>query len=75
MDSLEAGINERTKAVLVNNPSNPCGKYSKETTFIDQICVISGSVFSAEHLQKIIAICEKHRLPIIADEIYADMVT
>ena len=74
MNSLEAAINEKTKAVLVNNPSNPCGKYSKKTRCFDQVYAISGSVYSVEHLQKIIAVCEKHRLPIIADEIYADMV-
>jgi bifunctional pyridoxal-dependent enzyme with beta-cystathionase and maltose regulon repressor activities len=34
----------------------------------------SGAVYNAEHLQKIIDLCEKYSLPIIADEIYADMV-
>ncbi|CAM2714276.1 unnamed protein product [Rotaria socialis] len=57
LDDLETAINSKTKAVLVNNPSNPCG-----------------AVYSAEHLKQIIDICEKHRLIIIADEIYADMV-
>ncbi|KAJ3130164.1 hypothetical protein HK098_005411 [Nowakowskiella sp. JEL0407] len=33
-----------------------------------------GSVYSKEHLLAIIAIAEKHKVPIIADEIYADMV-
>jgi len=33
-----------------------------------------GSVFSREHLSDIIKIAEKHRLPIIADEVYGDMV-
>ncbi|CAF1007375.1 unnamed protein product [Rotaria sp. Silwood1] len=54
---LESLIDNRTRAVLVNNPSNPCG-----------------AVYTEEHLRKIIHICERHHLPIIADEIYADMV-
>ena len=33
-----------------------------------------GSVYTKEHLQKIIKIAEKFRLPIIADEVYGDMV-
>ncbi|CAF1955039.1 unnamed protein product [Rotaria magnacalcarata] len=57
LKSMEAAINKKTKAIVVNNPSNPCG-----------------AVYSAEHLQKIIDLCEKYRLPIIVDEIYADMV-
>jgi tyrosine aminotransferase len=32
-----------------------------------------GSVYSKEHLIQIIAFAEKHRIPIIADEIYWDM--
>lgn len=32
-----------------------------------------GSVFSKNHLEKIIKIAEKHKLPIIADEVYGDM--
>jgi tyrosine aminotransferase len=33
-----------------------------------------GSVYSKEHLLKLLAIAEKHSLPVISDEIYADMV-
>lgn len=44
-------------AVLVNNPSNPCG-----------------SNYSADHLKQILALASEHRVPIIADEIYADFV-
>jgi len=54
---LEGQIDGHTRAVLVNNPSNPCG-----------------SVYSKEHLSAIIAIAERHRLPIIADEIYGHLV-
>lgn len=54
---LESLIDENTKAILVNNPSNPCG-----------------SVYSKEHLEQILAVADHHKLPIIADEIYGDMV-
>ncbi|CAO3593482.1 unnamed protein product [Absidia cylindrospora] len=54
---MESLIDEKTCAILVNNPSNPCG-----------------SVYSKEHLQAILAIAAKHHVPIIADEIYCDLV-
>jgi len=54
---MEAMIDEKTKAILVNNPSNPCG-----------------SVFSQEHLLQILALAEKYKVPIIADEIYEHFV-
>lgn len=57
MDELESLIDERTKAIVVNNPSNPCG-----------------SVYSREHLLDIINLAERYKLPIIADEVYGDMV-
>ena len=44
-------------AMVVNNPSNPCG-----------------SVYSKQHLLDLLAIAEKHSVPIIADEVYAGMV-
>ena len=48
----------KTKAILINNPSNPCG-----------------SVFSKSHVEKIVELSiELGGVPIIADEIYADMV-
>uniref|UniRef100_A0A6G1SJ96 Tyrosine aminotransferase n=1 Tax=Aceria tosichella TaxID=561515 RepID=A0A6G1SJ96_9ACAR len=50
---LESLIDENTTAIIVNNPSNPCG-----------------SVYSREHLLEILELAERHRLPIIADEIY-----
>ena len=54
---MESLADSKTRAILVNNPSNPCG-----------------SVYSKEHLLDIIALAEKLRLPIIADEIYGDLV-
>ena len=57
MNDLESQIDNKTVAILVNNPSNPCG-----------------SVFSRQHLIDIIHLAEKHKLPIIADEVYGDMV-
>ncbi|KAJ3021762.1 hypothetical protein HKX48_007837 [Thoreauomyces humboldtii] len=56
LDNLESLVDENTTAIIVNNPSNPCG-----------------SVYSKKHLLEILAVAEKHKLPIIADEIYADM--
>ncbi|KAI8376715.1 tyrosine aminotransferase [Choanephora cucurbitarum] len=57
LKQMESLIDENTAAILINNPSNPCG-----------------SVFSREHLLDILALAEKHHVPIIADEIYCDLV-
>jgi tyrosine aminotransferase len=57
LDNLESLIDEHTAAIIVTNPSNPCG-----------------SVFSKEHILEIIAIAERHHVPIIADEIYEHFV-
>jgi len=57
LEHMESLIDDSTRAILVTNPSNPCG-----------------SVYSKEHLQKILAVAERHMVPIIADEIYEDMV-
>ncbi|KAF4666225.1 hypothetical protein FOZ61_010042 [Perkinsus olseni] len=49
----------KAKGVLLNNPSNPCG-----------------SNWTREHMQDIVALCEEYGdIPIIADEIYHDMVS
>ncbi|KAI8925783.1 pyridoxal phosphate-dependent transferase [Entophlyctis helioformis] len=53
---LESLIDDKTAAILVNNPSNPCG-----------------SVYSKKHLIEVLKVAERHSLPVIADEIYADM--
>ena len=57
VDHARSLVDEKTRAILVNNPSNPCG-----------------SVYSREHLLEILAMAEDCDIPIIADEIYADMV-
>ncbi|EDO40513.1 predicted protein [Nematostella vectensis] len=57
LEHMESMIDSRTRAILVNSPSNPCG-----------------SVYNKEHLEAIIAVAEKHMLPIISDEVYADVV-
>lgn len=54
---MESLMDENTSAMVVNNPSNPCG-----------------SVYSQEHLRAILAVAERHRVPVIADEIYGNMV-
>ncbi|XP_064540813.1 tyrosine aminotransferase [Drosophila montana] len=54
---LESLIDKNTAALLINNPSNPCG-----------------SVYEEAHLQQLVAICERHYIPIIADEIYEHFV-
>ena len=58
LQHLESLIDCDTVAILVNNPSNPCG-----------------SVFSAEQLRAILDIARRHRVPIIADEVYEHLVS
>ena len=53
LNHMESLINDKTKAILINNPGNPCG-----------------NVFSKEHILEILDIAEKHKLPIISDEVY-----
>lgn len=57
LSHMESLIDEKTKAIIVNSPGNPCG-----------------NVFSKEHALEIIAIAERHKLPIISDEIYEFLV-
>ncbi|KAF7632842.1 Aminotran_1_2 domain-containing protein [Meloidogyne graminicola] len=54
---FESLIDTHTRAIIVNNPSNP-----------------TGIVFPKEHLEKILELAQKHKVPIIADEIYGDLV-
>lgn len=53
LKQMESLIDEKTRAIVVNSPGNPCG-----------------NVFSKEHILEILEIAERHKLPIIADEIY-----
>ncbi|KAJ2184831.1 hypothetical protein IW144_006608, partial [Coemansia sp. RSA 522] len=57
IEHMESLIDNKTAAVLINNPSNPCG-----------------SNFTKSHLRAILGVCEKYKIPLISDEIYADMV-
>jgi aspartate aminotransferase len=50
---LEAAITDKTKCIILNNPSNP-----------------TGMVYSREELEAIAAVCVKHQIYVIADEIY-----
>ena len=58
IEHMESLIDEHTSAIVVNNPSNPCG-----------------SVYSVDHLKKVLAVAERHKVPIIADEIYEHFVS
>jgi tyrosine aminotransferase len=57
LQHMESLIDVNTSAIIITNPSNPCG-----------------SVFSKSHILDILAIAEKHHVPIIADEIYEHFV-
>jgi aspartate aminotransferase len=50
---LEAAVTPKTKALMLNNPSNPTGMY-----------------YTKDELAAIAAVCLKHDLYVIADEIY-----
>jgi len=54
---MESLIDERTRAVITCNPSNPCG-----------------SVYSKQHLTRLLDMLERHMVPVIADEIYEHFV-
>ena len=54
---MKSLIDKRTKAILINNPSNPCGSVSTES-----------------NLRDILQIAQDFSIPIISDEVYAEMV-
>ncbi len=51
--ALEQGISERTRAILINSPSNPTGR-----------------TLTAEELDAVGRVAERHDLTVISDEIY-----
>jgi len=57
LEHMESLIDNNTRAILINNPSNP-----------------TGSNYSKKHLLDILALAHRYKLPIITDEIYADIV-
>ncbi|CAJ0959311.1 unnamed protein product, partial [Mesorhabditis belari] len=57
LEDLERKIDNKTKAILMNNPHNPLG-----------------AVYPKEHLEQLLRIAEKHHLPVLADEIYGNLV-
>ena len=57
LDHLASLIDRDTAAIVVNNPSNPCG-----------------SVYTRDHLLAILEVADYFKVPIIADEIYDDLV-
>ena len=85
---LESLIDERTKMVVVTNPSNPCGSvYSKVRSSLSRLTLFRCRLFVSgpdslvcavphhqEHLLAILAIAERHRVPVLADEIYCHQV-
>lgn len=54
---ISDAVTDKTKAVIINSPSNP-----------------SGMIYSKEELQQIAAVCKKHDLWIISDEIYEKLI-
>ena len=50
---LEAAVTDKTKCLILNNPSNP-----------------TGMMYSKAELEAIAAVCVKHQIYVIADEIY-----
>lgn len=57
LEHMESLIDEKTRAIIVTHPGNPCG-----------------NVFSKKHILEILEIAERHRLPIISDEVYEYLV-
>ena len=52
-EKLEAAVTPKTKAIILNNPSNP-----------------TGMMYGREELEAIGAVCLKHEIYVISDEIY-----
>ncbi|EPY30512.1 tyrosine aminotransferase [Angomonas deanei] len=54
---IEALRDDRTRMIVMTNPSNPCG-----------------SNYSRAHVQEMVEVAEKLKLPLLSDEIYAGLV-
>ena len=57
IEHMETLVDERTKLLVIVNPSNP-----------------TAAVFTREHLLQLVDFAKRHKIPILADEIYAHMV-
>ncbi len=57
LDELERLVTRRTRAIVINSPSNP-----------------TGGVFPERTVDRIVAFAEAHRLTIISDEVYDQIV-
>ncbi len=56
-ENFEAAVTPKTKAMILNNPSNP-----------------TGMMYTKAELEAIAAVCVKHEIYVIADEIYYGLV-
>ena len=70
MEHLKSLADENSVAIVVNNPSNPCGSVYSEVHLKE---ILNGIIYmnAVPYHQCIVA--EELHVPIIADEIYADM--
>jgi aspartate/methionine/tyrosine aminotransferase len=57
LDELERRVTPRTRAIVVNSPSNP-----------------TGAVFPKSTVDRLVAFADRHKLSIISDEVYDEMV-
>lgn len=57
IDAIAAKISPKTRAILLNSPSNP-----------------TGTVYTPEELERVVALALEHDLFIIADEVYKEFV-
>nr|AGT02806.1 tyrosine transaminase [Angomonas desouzai] len=57
VEEIEALKDDRTRLLVMTNPSNPCG-----------------SNYSRKHVEEMVAVSEKLRVPLLSDEIYAGIV-
>ena len=70
LKTLETLVDSKTRAILVNNPRFIRVEY----LFLNvRLCSNpAGSNYTKQHLLEILAFAEKHRLPIISDEMYGE---